>query len=327
MTNYLGRTVVFTTTLLVAVGLGGHSAKAQNTNYPSIVYSTDFTSDTSSASVAGQDGWYTTSGNYPGPGSIQPLNFTTDVNGTTANWFVLGGSVAYGGVTPTYPSTMPDTQTTTLLHEAKTGTDSVFINSTFDLYTVGYSANGPGKTQSALGFSIYNTTGYNLMDIKFTPVIAANNSVSYTMGVVSYGNDNVNLDTQILTNTFTGSQIKLSGNTFYDIGVAVTGIGTANQSIGVYSYTPNSTQYLGTTQIMYNDFSSSAYNDGNTNVGAIGMSWHITDGSTNSAGNLTNFGVNTMLVQNITASIPEPKTWVLFGISALIMVVAIRRRA
>ena len=324
MTSPIHRSVIFTTTLLIVVGFGRREVEAQNANYTNVVYSTDFSSTnyTDSASAAGQDNWYTTSGNYPGPGSIQPLNWT--VNGiTTANSFVLGGSAAYGGVTPSVPSTMPDTMVTTLLHAANTGTDSVFINSTFDLYT----QSGAGKTQSAFGFSIYNTTGLDLIDIMFTPVIALNNTVSYNMGVVSHGNDNTTLATQNLTNTFTGNQIVMLANNFVDLGVAVTGIGNANQSIGIYSYQPGSTNYYGTTQIKYNDFSSSAYNDGHTNVGAIGMSWYITDGSTNSAGNLTNFGVNTMIVQNVTASIPEPKTWVLFGISALIMVVAIRRRA
>jgi hypothetical protein len=321
------RSVIFASTLLVALGLGRHEVVAQTSGYDTVVYSTDFSNYIAPASAAGQQGWYTTSKNTNGPGAIEDLNWT--VNGITgANSFTLGGYPGLEGADPRYPGTMPDANMTTLLHAANTGINSVFINSTFDLYTKSYNPiTGANATQSALGFSIYNTTGYDLMDIMFTPVIAANNTVSYTMGVVSYGNDNTTLATQNLTNTFSGNQITMLANNFVNMGVAVTGIGTANQSIATYTYQTGSTNYYGTTQILYNNFSSSAYNDGNTNVGAIGMSWYITDGSTNSAGNLTNFGANTMVVQNITAAIPEPKTWVLFGISALIMVVAIRRRA
>jgi hypothetical protein len=58
--------------------------------------------------------------------------------------------------------------------------------------------------------------------------------------------------------------------------------------------------------------------------------WLLNDASRDVlTGVYTNYGNNQMAMLNYSVnqlSIPEPQTWILFGLSGLIMVVAIRRR-
>jgi hypothetical protein len=205
------------------------------------------------------------------------------------------------------------------LHSSGTGTNVVFVRSTFDIYY----ASG---SKDSFGYSIYSTTGYNLMNFMFTPTTLSNGATAYNFGIQSGANDTPyytdGLEIQTLKSG--AAPLFVLPNSWTDLGFAISGIGTTNQSVSLYTFQGGATNYYGTTKINYSDFSSSAYNDGNTNVGAVGMSWFIKDGTANQAGNLINYGDNTMLVQNLTVAIPEPKTWMLLGLSGLIMVVALR---
>lgn len=317
-TNLTLRKLILLSAAIVAFS---PAAKAQlNSLTNTIVYTTDFNGAgyTSDAPAKGQAGWYTTSGNSPGPGAIRALNYNAG-SGPQVNSLVLGGNT-YGSVLPSVPSTMPDTQQTTLLHVAETGQNNVFIRSTFDIYY----ASGIRDT---FGYSFVSSSGRNLFDILFVPTVLPNNATVYKLGIQSYANyGNEFAPIQYLTSQ-AGQQLLVNPNTWTDAGYYISGIGTTNQSISLYTYQASSTNYYGTTLIDYSDFSLSPYNDGNTNVGSLGITWFIQDGnSTNSSGNLTNYGNNTMIVQNLTVSIPEPKAWVLMGISSLIMVVALRRK-
>ena len=300
-------------------------SKGQSMN--NIVYSTDFnlpySSDfnspdyTAGQPINGQAGWGSTSANNPGPGAIEALNLN---DGTTiqTNSFVLGAA-SVDSTTPNY-STYPTEQSTTIYHAADTGFNGVGIKSEFSL---NYSS-GP---QDTFGYSIVSTTGYDLMNILFTPTTLSVGVMAYQIGVQSEGGNNNN-PIQYLQNQ-QGQQLLVLTNQFYNAQFYISGIGTANQSISLYTYQDGTTNSYGTTLLNNSDFSSNApYNDGNTNVGYVGMTWNIQDSSTNANGVLTNFGSNSMIVQNITVyGVPEPKTWILFGISGLVIVVALRRRA
>jgi hypothetical protein len=302
-------------------------SKAEAQLYPltnTLVYSTDFNGIgyTSDAATDGQNGWYTSSGNHPGPGVIRALNYN-DGYGPQLNSFVLGGDT-YGSVFPSDPSTMPNTQQTSLLHVSQTGTNSVFIRSMFDIY---YST-GPRDT---FGYSVFSSSGYDLLDILYVPIVLGNGATAYNLAIQSQANDNPTypFTLQYLKNQ-QGQQIIASPNTWMDVGFSISSIGTTNQSVGVYTFQQNSTNYYGTTVINYSDFGKSLYNDGNTNVGSVGMSWILQDSATNASGNFTNYGNNTMIVQNLAISVPEPKTanlFVTFLVATSVVVVISRRRS
>lgn len=265
--------------------------------HANVVYVTDFNntaSYTAQAPVSGQDGWFTTSQNNPGPGAILPLNFSDGVI-TQQNSFVLGGYA----VSPYDINTQPDaTGVTTILHPATTGINGVNIRSTFDLAI----ANPPPAT---FGYSVFSTSGFNLLNVLFTPTTTAGGDLAYQLGIQSAANDNPDypLAIQPLQDQ-SGRNLFLMPNTFYDAAFNITDIGTANQSIALYTYTSNVPTYYGTTLINYSDFSNSPYNDGNTNVGYVGVSWINQDSYGNALGS---FGDNSIIVQNLTLTSPVPE--------------------
>jgi hypothetical protein len=265
--------------------------------YANIVYSTDFNNTaayTEEAPVSGQDGWFTSSQNNPGPGAILPLNFNDGII-TQQNSFVLGGDA----VSPYDPSTAPDASgVTTILHAAPTGNNGVNIRSEFDLAI----ANPPPAT---FGYSVFSTTGYNLLNVLFTPTTTSGGALAYQLGIQSAANDNPDypLAIQPLRNQ-SGQNLLLMPNSFYDAAFNITDIGTTNQSIALYTYSSNIPTFYGSTSINYSDFSASPYNDGNTIVGYVGVSWINQDAEGNALGS---YGDNSIVVQNLTltSAVPE----------------------
>ena len=281
-----------------------------------LVYTSDFntTATYNLGPINGQNGWYSTSGNNPGPGAIEPLNLQGNNSATfnQKNSFVLGGD-AVDTITPNY-STYPTAQVTTIYNTANTGNNSVSIRTMFDL-----AINNPPP--ASFEFNVFSTTGYDLMNILLSPVSVAPTTanplnpfgIGYALGIQSQAGNNNNPIQNLYDQK--GSQLLVLPNTFYDAAFNITGIGTDNQAISMYTYQSNSTSYYGTTTIQNSDFSlnpssgpnTGIYNDGNTTVGYVGISW-ITPDDNNGIVPITDFGDNSIVVQNLTltSAVPEP---------------------
>lgn len=317
-------------TLLIALGFLAITSLVK-ANVGSNIYYTDFYTNnsnylyTADAPIVGQDGWYTTSVNNPGPGAVRYLNYNAGT-GYQPDSFVLGGNT-FGSVIPSNQNTYPTSQETSILRQVPVNYNSVYFDTTFFI--------SPGSgAKDSFGWTLLNQNGYYLMQINLKATTTTNGSVVYNIGATSFANDS-NLEFQPLKKN--GVPLApINPNEWFHLGFDIYDIGTANQSIGLWSYnlsggdtaTPT---LISRTSIAGYDFSSSDYNDGNTNVGAIGMTWFLSDSSTQTGTNgntiYTGYGNNTMVVQTLGVAVPEPQTWVLFGLSGLIVVVAIRRRA
>jgi len=319
-------------TLLVAIGFVAMTSLAK-ADLATNIYFTDFYTNnsgllyTADAPIVGQDGWYTTSVNNPGPGAVRYLNANAGT-GYQPDSFVLGGT-PYASVISNDQNTYPTTNETTILRGVPVNFNSIYFDSTFTI------ASGSGARDS-FGWTVLNSEGFYLMQIKLKATTTTNGSVIYNIGATSFANDS-NLEFQPLLKN--GAPVTpLNPNDWYRIGFDIYDIGTANQSIGLWTYNLSGTNtttptLVSRTDIAGYDFSDDGqgYNNGNTNIGTIGMTWFLSDSSneTGTNGNTiyTGFGNNTMIVQTLGVAVPEPQTWVLLGLSGLIAVVAIRRRA
>ena len=304
------------------------------------LYSTDFYTDSTgytfvnNSPINGQGGWYNSgNNNTPGSGAVinNPSGWADGMGGTQANAFVLGG--AFGGIVPgnedTYPSSNP-TQVNQAGGGISTMGNSIFIHAAFTLY--GSTGATPNDN---FGFALFSTSGYDLMDINFAYAGTASNGFSqYNIGAVSWANDSTTAF-QPLYKSNSVPVLPLQASTIYNLGFEIYQIGTTNQSVSIWSYQANGVYtnvpyFIGNTLIAGTDFSASAYNDGNTNIGSFAPSWWLYDGGTATGTNgnaiATNFGNNAMVLSSVAVSLPEPKTWILFGLSGLALVVYLRKR-
>lgn len=317
--------------LLIALGLAAIPSLSQAALGPQIYYTDFYTNNsnylyTADAPIVGQDGWYSTSVNNPGPGAVRYLNYNAGL-GYQPDSFVLGGT-PFASVISNDQNTYPTSQETSILRQVPVNFNSVYFDTIFSI------APGSGARDS-FGWTVLNSEGYYLMQIKLNAATTTNGSVVYNIGATSFANDS-SLEFQPLLKN--GAPVTpLNPNEWFHIGFDIYDIGTANQSIGLWSYNLSGTNtttptFLSRTAISGTDFSDDGqgFNNGNTNVGTIGMTWFLSSSSneTGTNGNTiyTGFGNNTLVVQSLGVAIPEPKTWALMGISGLIMVVALRRK-
>ena len=279
-------------------------------------------------SLPGQDGWTAnTATNTFGPGVVNfEINFNTPPYNSP--YFMSLGGDFYNSTTFGALNTYPTASTTFMTHDANTGLNKIHFDSSFFI-------GNPNDTtpNDTFGWTLFNIAGNRLMSINFTPVLSGQTVSSYGMTVSSFAANGVQNQQLLLAN---GNPLEnVLNRQFIHFGYDFNNIGTASQSVSVYNYTNYSAggngTLLGTTQISGSDFSSTV---GGTNVGALAATWTLADQrSTNANINGENvsiypyYGNNGMNVFNLTIAIPEPKTWILFGISALIMVIALRRKA
>jgi len=250
------------------------------------------------------------------------------------NNFVLGGD-AYFSTDINNSVTYPQSQTTYIARSAVTPFNQIHFDTTFMIYAAAPNSTGQWDT---LGWSLLNSAGHSLMRINLDA--ADEFGDSWNLSATAYGS--TNKQTLFKSN---GTPIAgFNNNSYARIGFNIFNLGETNSTIQVL-------QYNGST-------SSTNYNYGwSTNYTILGN--NIIDGGTNSAniagGNkisqlaatwtlassdhqlYTNEGVvttgfnnyadNSLVMSTLLISVPEPQTWVLLGLSGLIVVVAIRRRA
>jgi len=291
----------------------------------------------------GQDGWYNSSQvkaglpNFQGPGVVN--YFSDPAYANYPNLMAFGGA-SLNSLVGSDPTTFPNSRTSYLIKDLGTAVNKIHFDSTFYLWQG--SASRP--QQDTFGWTLFNQAGNALLSINYVPTYApggypSNNSLNQTYNITATSfAANGSTNQSLLKNN--GSPLNpLPINYNAHLGFDVSGIGTENLTVSVYNYANTfdlggaggSGTLLGTTLITGSDYSNIS---GGTNISALALSWSLassanrtytnTDGSTYIA--YTNYGNNSIAVANLTIAVPEPQTWVLFGLSGLIVVVAIRRR-
>jgi hypothetical protein len=289
--------------------------------------------------ASGQDGWVSSAqgaNSGYGPGVIDyvlsypPLPYFQSYGGDTYYSTELGN-------VKTYPQSA--TNYLTQSQYANAGVNNIHFDTTFNIY------GDPGNPNSndrydTLGWTLLNSAGNPLISINLN---TENPSTGWILSVSSYANNGVT--NQVLKKANGTDLTPINNGSTTHLGFNVVGIGTAQQAIQILNYganyTPGGTNYsiLGTDQITGYDFSGIA---GGTNIASLASTWILqntnpntitTNTGTNANGSTftytaySDYAFNSLQMNNITISIPEPKTWILFGISGLIMVIALRRKA
>lgn len=277
------------------------TVQAQSFNYSTDFSGTNFQSDNTLPVVNNPE----TQGNWYNVSASPDVSYSSFIVGTGggSNYLSLGGY---------YSSIVRETPTSAYTY-AQQGINvqdnSVGFNSVFQI--------NPGTTtRDSFGWTLFNTAGQQLVSVDLNPA----GTTQYTLGVTSFANDSSFSSLSFYNNG--QALIPLDGNTSYRLGFNVYNIGSTEARVDAFSYNSGNSfppTYLGQAIIEGVDWTNVA----GTEIGIIGATWALTDYE-----NLGNYGDNFIAMNTLSVnSIPEPQTWVLFGISGLILVVAVRRRA
>ena len=245
-----------------------------------------------------------TQGNWFNPAAdVSPYTAVIAASqGGGANYLSIGGYYLSGaGETPSDIYTYAE-------QGINVQSNSVHFDSTFQI--------NPGTTtQDNFGWTLFNTVGQQLVSIDLN----ASASGQYTLGVTSFANDS---SFNSLSFNLNGNPLTpLDGNTSYHLGFNVYNIGSTEARVDAFSYNSGNNfppTYVGQALIDGTDWS----NVNGTEIGILGATW-VLNGET-----VSDYGNNFMAMNTLAVTtIPEPKTWVLFGLAGLVLVVAVRRRA
>ncbi|MEI6081953.1 MAG: PEP-CTERM sorting domain-containing protein [Verrucomicrobiota bacterium] len=280
-------------------------------------YSTDF-SGTSYQSgntlptinnVQTQDNWFNPSATVnPYTTFIAPVS----TNGPTPSYLNIGGSVLD-------ESTPPTDFYTYAMHGINVQSNSVHFDTVFQI--------NPGNqaVQDSFGWTLFNTAGEQLISVDLNAAGTGGTNLAsssqYTLGVTSFANDSSFNSTPFTSAMNAPATVgPIDGNTSYHFAFNVYNIGQTDATVDFFSYNSgnNVPTLLGTALIEGTDWSGV---NNNTTIGILGATWVLADSP-------ANYGNNYMAMNTLTVtSVPEPKTYVLFGIAGLIAVIALRRKS
>jgi len=310
------------TGLLLCTGLTLGALKADPQTTTSTLYSADFGTYQDGV-LNGNNGWVSTAGVAPGPGYV-----STYPGFGSNNVLSYGGFDGYG-VDSTNPTTLPQSQFNYAYHPFSLDTSNgqnvtgLDIQSTFAI--TASSSTGSHTNQDNFGVTLFNSNGQQLVSFDLNPYSTSALELGYStygaLGNNSYTIGSGSQSSDYNANSFTSLKIGYNGLNNYD--VKFTGIGTSAWTL---SLSINGIS-------LYSGAINGDFSKVSQDVTAAAFTWFLADGTQTTSNGVTydpNYGDNQMVVQNYKLSqmaIPEPKTWVLFGVSALILVVAVRRRA
>lgn len=284
--------------------------------------------------TTGQDGWVSSATPNTAAGAAGPG--VNDYIGSFATpYFQSYGGDTYYSTDFTNTYTYPQSATNYMFQAsyANTHSNAIHFDTTFWMYGDPTTPNLNGRYDT-LGWTLLNSAGNALMSINLSTTNS--NAAGWNLTASSYATDGTN--NQVL-NKLNGTAISaIANNQLVHLGFDISGIGTAQQMITVLQYTNISSApggaytVLGTNLISGYNFSGIA---GGTNVAEFADTWILQDQSTFSsytnAGVVTtgysDYAVNSLQMASLVIAVPEPKTWILFGLSGLVLVVVLRRRA
>jgi hypothetical protein len=282
----------------------------------------------------GQNGWTTLGiqgGSEYGPGVVyrnQGAAFRANPNN-----FALGGDSYFSsdiGNSVTYPQS----QTTYIARSAVTPFNQVHFDTTFMIYANEPNINGQWDT---LGWSLLNSAGHSLMSINLD---TADDGATWNLSATPYGSNNK----QALFKSNGTPIAGFNNNSYARIGFNIFNLGETNSTIQVLQYNGGtsstnynygwSTNYMILGNNIINGGTNSANIAGGNKISQLAATWTLASSDhqlyTNEGVVTTgfnNYADNSLVMSTLLISVPEPQTWVLLGLSGLIVVVAIRRRA
>jgi len=285
------------TSLLLALGMLATASAS------TLYYTTDFTGPNyqpnNSLPVVNnpstQDNWYN-------PAAASSVFSTTIVSTNGTNSLYIGGWALSN-------STAPNSLYTYAIQGVNVQSNTVHFDTTFQI--------NPGSgLKDNFGWTLFNTNGAQLLSIDLNAI----SSTNFTLGLTSYGTGASGSSSPFLNG---GSALSnLNVNTSYHLGFNIYDVGDGSQHVDAVSYNSGPS---GTPTYLGNALLTGSFT--NATIGSFGATWQLFD--TNTVGGLyTGFGDNFMAMNTLNvSSVPEPQTWVLFGLAGLILVVAVRRRA
>ena len=328
----LTNTTVYKTDFHTATNSGGGSFTYTATSGSQVYTNTPATQWATETS--GQNGWTNLTqqgGDQYGPGVI----YHNSGNAYKANPYlnVLGGDSWFStdiNNSVTYPQSVTTYMANTL---TGTGINMIHFDTTFWIYA--NAANNLGNYDT-LGWTLFNTAGNALMSINLN---TADSGSTFDLSASSYGNNAV---TNQVLNKNNGTAIAgIANNQIVHLGFNIYGVGTTNETITVLNYTNISGTNLfttgvgnytvvGTNSIIGDDFTGIA---GGTNIASFGTFWTLNDTNSQLYTNngvvttgYSNYADNSLLMSTLVITVPEPKTWILFGLSGVMLAVVLRRR-
>jgi hypothetical protein len=341
-------------------------AQTVATNDPSIanltqtvLYSTDFKNSTNNNFYTGTGGSYTYTSNANGGTVVSGVNYWATLTSGQDGWQNLGISqqgygpgVIFQSTSAGYrnnpylnvlggdalfstdignPVTYPQSQTTYMAQSsADTPYNQIHFDTTFYLNASAPNSDGNWDT---FGWSLLNSANQNLMSINLNTY---DDGSSWQLSATPFGSTN----NQVL-NKFNGTALdSVAVNQVVHLGFNIYNLGTDQSTIEVLNYsnikgtnvpTPVSGTLLGRNVIAGG--ANSADIIGGNQISSLAATWKLASSQnevySTDDGLITgynNYADNSLVMSTLLITVPEPKTWILIGISGLIMVVALRRR-
>ncbi|MEI6071816.1 MAG: PEP-CTERM sorting domain-containing protein [Verrucomicrobiae bacterium] len=272
-----------------AVALSFSSAQAQ--------YTPNFNTYNATLTLSGQDSWDTN--DLGQPDAVGKVGGYSQ-NPLPDNWATLGGLAVYTGYEPDVittdlwrPFTLPDPN-----------------NSNFVVKFAITSSATPNLALDSFGWTFRTNSGVSgvagdaIAGVKFNPVNVL-------------GEDIFRIYWTDYTGAETATNWYMNYNNKYILNATVTGLDGATPRFVVTYDDPADIKPPDTViDTPLNTLTP-------TGVAEVAASWTLTD--TTGGSPYQNYGLNAMVFQNYAATVPEPGTWVLFGIGAGV-VAMIRRR-
>jgi len=307
-------------------GTGGSYTYTSNANGGTVVSGANYWATLTS----GQDGWQNLgiSQQGYGPGVILQSSSISYRYNPYLN--VLGGDALFS-TDINNPETYPQSQTTYLAQSsADTPYNQIHFDTTFWINATAPNSNGNWDT---FGWSLLNSANQNLMSINLN---AVDGGANWQLSATPFGSTN----NQVL-NKFNGTPLtSIAEGQIVHLGFNIYNLGTDQSTIEILNYskitgtnvpTPVSGTLLGRNVIAGG--ANSADILGGNQISSLAATWKLASSQnevySTPDGLITgynNYADNSLVMSTLLITVPEPKTWILLGISGLIMVVALRRR-
>ena len=281
----------------------------------------------------GQNGWTNLGiqgGSEYGPGVVyrnQGAAYRANPNN-----FSLGGD-SYFSSDINNSVTYPQSQTTYIARSAVTPYNQIHFDTTFLIYANEPNSNGQWDT---LGWSLLNSAGHALMNINLD---TADDGATWNLSATAYGSTNK----QALFKSNGTPIAGFNNNSYARIGFNIFNLGETNSTIQVLQYNGStsstnynygwSTNYIILGNNIIDGGTNSANIQGGNSISQLAATWTLASSDNQLYTNegvvttgFNNYADNSLVMSTLLIAVPEPQTWILFGLSGLIMVVAIRRR-
>ncbi|MCE9588730.1 MAG: PEP-CTERM sorting domain-containing protein [Verrucomicrobia bacterium] len=267
----------------------------------------------------------------PGPAAINAYPVISQYYGNVLN---LGGLDGYSVKTNT-ANTLPHNQFNYIAHPFtfdQTGGKIITGVQLQSQFAISPSSNQYADSTSSrmdnFGFTLQDTNGNSPISFDLNAYNNSTLSMGYTVSGANSGNGSYTIGTGNQASDFYANTIPENEILFWNysdintLQLTFSGLNTDTVSMDVT---------INGIQLFSSALNADFHGIDLTSIASAAPTWILYDGTSDpDTGVYTGYGNNQMAMLNYSVnqlSVPEPQTWILFGLSGLIMVVAIRRRA